>query len=104
MADEQDTDRTDGLSLALMITALRRELEDAQQWARGEDLQFGIADIEVEATVQITRNVSGGGGVQFWVVQARGDYGHGSATTHRIKLNLTLPPTVRISDEEEKVE
>ncbi|MEV7738905.1 trypco2 family protein [Streptomyces sp. NPDC088921] len=82
-----------------MLGGLRRELGEAQRRAAGEQLHFGIADVEVEATVQITRNAAGRAGIQFWVVQAGGDYTRGKATTHRIKLNLTLPPSTRIADE-----
>ncbi|MFF7169338.1 trypco2 family protein [Streptomyces pseudovenezuelae] len=99
MADRQQALVTDELGLADMLDGLRRELEDAQRRAAGEALRFGIADVEVEATVQITRNAAGRAGIQFWVVQAGGDYARGNATTHRIKLNLTLPPTTLISDE-----
>jgi hypothetical protein len=99
MADRQQTLTTDELGLADMLGGLRRELEDAQRRAAGEALRFGIADVEVEATVQITRSAAGRAGIQFWVVQAGGDYARGNATTHRIKLNLTLPPATLISDE-----
>ena len=99
MADRQQALPPDELGLADMLGGLRRELEDAQRRAAGEQLRFGVADVEVEATVQITRNATGRAGIQFWVVQAGGDYARGNATTHRIKLNLTLPPTTLISDE-----
>ncbi|MET7736538.1 trypco2 family protein [Streptomyces sp. NPDC005402] len=99
MTDRQQVPTTDELGLADMLGGLRRELEDAQRRAAGEKLRFGIADVEVEATVQITRNATGRAGIQFWVVQAGGDYAHGNATTHRIKLNLTLPGTTLVSDE-----
>ncbi|MDF3145994.1 MULTISPECIES: trypco2 family protein [unclassified Streptomyces] len=98
MADRQQADRTDGLGLADMITALRTELEDAQRRATAESLRFGITDVEVEATVQIMRNTAGRAGVQFWVVQAGGEHARGNATTHRIKLNLSLPTDTRIAD------
>jgi hypothetical protein len=104
MADRQQALTTDELGLADMLGGLRRELEDAQRRAAGEELRFGIADVEVEATVQITRNAAGRAGIQFWVVQAGGDYAHGNATTHRIKLNLTLPLTTLISDEGDDAE
>ncbi|MFF7565740.1 trypco2 family protein [Streptomyces pseudovenezuelae] len=99
MEDRQHALTTDELGLADMLGGLRRELEDAQRRAAGEALRFVIADVEVEATVQITRNATGRAGIQFWVVQAGGDYARGNATTHRIKLNLRLPRTTLISDE-----
>ncbi|MFE6821755.1 trypco2 family protein [Streptomyces sp. NPDC057690] len=99
MTGKQQALTTDELGLADMLGGLRRELEDAQRQAAGEQLRFGIADVEVEATVQITRNAAGRAGIQFWVVQAGGEYTRGNATTHRIKLNLTLPPGTLIADE-----
>jgi hypothetical protein len=99
MADRQQADQADGLGLADMIAALRSELEDAQRRAAAEKLRFGITDIEVEATVQIMRNTGGRAGVQFWVVQAGGEHTRGNATTHRIKLNLSLPDPFLIADE-----
>lgn len=104
MADREQAGRTDGLGLADMVAALRAELEDAQRRARGEALRFGIADVEVEATVQITRNAAGRAGVQFWVVQAGGELARGNATTHRIKLSLKVPDTTLIADEGEGAE
>ncbi|MBT2365695.1 hypothetical protein J7E88_10290 [Streptomyces sp. ISL-10] len=92
------------MGLADMVTGLRRELEDAQQRALGEKLQFSIDDVELEATVQITRNAAGKAGVQFWVVQAGGEIARGDATTHRIKLALKLPRITLIADEGEGAE
>lgn len=104
MGNKQQTLSTGELGLADMLGGLRRELEEAQRRAAGEELRFGVADVEVEATVQITRTAEGRAGIQFWVVQAGGDYARGNATTHRIKLNLTLPPDTRVSDKEDGVE
>ncbi|WP_251061832.1 MULTISPECIES: trypco2 family protein [unclassified Streptomyces] len=104
MADRDQAGRTDGLGLADMVAALRDELADAQRRAEGETLRFGIADVEVEATVQITRSAAGRAGVQFWVVQAGGEMARGNATTHRIKLNLKAPAGTLIADQGEDAE
>ncbi len=103
MGNKQQTLSTGELGLADMLGGLRRELEEAQRRAAGEELRFGVADVEVEATVQITRTAEGRAGIQFWVVQAGGDYARGNATTHRIKLNPTLPPDTRVSQMDEGV-
>ncbi|MEU6257866.1 trypco2 family protein [Streptomyces sp. NPDC047043] len=99
MADDQQAGQVNGLGLAEMVAALRSELEDAQHRAEREKLRFGIAGVEVEATVQITKSAAGKAGVQFWVVQAGGELARGNATTQRIKLNLTVPPSTLIADE-----
>ncbi|MEV7688832.1 trypco2 family protein [Streptomyces bungoensis] len=104
MADRHDAPANGQLGLADMVTGLRMELEEAQRRAVGQQLRFTIDDVEVEATVAITRDVNAKGGVQFWVLQAGGEYTHGDATTHRIKLGLRVPPTTLIGDEAEGVE
>jgi len=101
MADEQQAGQANGLGLAEMVAALRSELEVAQRSAAREELRFGIAGVEVEAAIQITRSAAGKAGVQFWVVQAGGELARASATTHRIKLSLTVPKDIRIADRDD---
>jgi hypothetical protein len=98
MSDKGEDHRTSDLELADLVSGLRRELEVAQQRARQEQLTFSVEDIELEATVQVTKSGGGKVGVQFWVVQAGGELARSDATTHRIKLNLKLPEDTRIAD------
>ncbi|MEU1486444.1 trypco2 family protein [Streptomyces sp. NPDC005752] len=88
-----------GLQLNEMVAALRWELQEAQRRAAGENLRFGVSGIEVEATVQVTTEGGGRGGVRFWVIEATGDFKHGRSSAQRIKLALTVPPDYRISDD-----
>ncbi|MBM7442581.1 trypco2 family protein [Streptomyces sp. HB132] len=53
----------------------------------------------MEATVQVTTEGGGRGGVRFWVIEATGDFKHGRSSTQRIKLALTVPPDYRVSDD-----
>ncbi|MCX4909192.1 trypco2 family protein [Streptomyces sp. NBC_00878] len=87
-----------GLQLSQMISALRDELEQAQLNAEGENLRFGISGVEVEATVQVSKEWEGKGGVRFWVIEAGGGRTKGNSTSQRIKLDLTVPDGMRIAD------
>jgi hypothetical protein len=87
MAGTQD----DGLQLSQMISALRDEIEQAQRNAAGESLRFLIAGLEIEATVQVSKEWDGKGGVKFWIIEAGGGRSSGNSTTQRIKLDLTVP-------------
>ncbi|MFF8431702.1 trypco2 family protein [Streptomyces sp. NPDC016566] len=99
MAEEQGN----GLQLAQMISALRDELAQAQYSAAGEQLRFSVSGIEVEATIQVTKEHEGKGGVKFWVVEAGGSLKGGNSTTQRIKLSLTVPDDFRVADRERPV-
>lgn len=94
MTDAQES----GLQLSQMIAALRDELELAQQNAEEAHLRFGISGVEVEATVQVSKEWEGKGGVKFWVIEAGGGRTSGNSTSQRIKLDLTVPSGLRIAD------
>ncbi|GAA2651917.1 MULTISPECIES: trypco2 family protein [Streptomyces] len=98
MTDMREENQTSDLGLADMVSGLRRELEVAQQRALAEELKFSVEDVEIEASVQVTKSGGGKAGVQFWVVQAGGEFARSNASTHRIKLNLRLPETTHIGD------
>ncbi|MEW2304336.1 trypco2 family protein [Streptomyces sp. NPDC006655] len=104
MTDEQQSLEDHELGLGEMITALRSELLAAQWRAQGEELRFGVAEVEVEAAVEITNNAGGKAGVQFWVVQAGGEFTHARSSTHRVTMKLTLPPGTQVSDKGDDAE
>lgn len=87
-----------GLQLSQMISALREELEQAQLGSEDANLRFGISGVELEATVQVSKDWEGRGGVRFWVIEAGGSRTHGNSTSQRIKLDLTVPEGTRITD------
>ncbi|SES49228.1 hypothetical protein SAMN04487983_10775 [Streptomyces sp. yr375] len=87
-----------GLQLSQMISALRDELEQAQLNSEEADLRFGISGVELEATVQVSKEWEGRGGVKFWVIEAGGSRTQGNSTSQRIKLDLTVPKDTRIAD------
>ncbi|MFD8479971.1 trypco2 family protein [Kitasatospora sp. NPDC059673] len=101
MTGQQENVPQEPLPLSEMVAALRQELKSAQEKAAGDKLQFGVSGVEVEATVQVSNKGTGKGGVQFWVLQAGGEYEHGNVATHRIKLSLTVPDDMRIASEDQ---
>lgn len=81
-------------SLADALGALRRELAADVSRARSADPQFEVAEVEVEFSVETTRNAEGG--VALWVVDAATDIGapaRGPAS-HQIKLRLKTSDVV----------
>ncbi|WP_405467198.1 trypco2 family protein [Streptomyces canus] len=102
MKSEHEDEQRNGLQLHQMISALRTELETAQQESAEEQLRFGVSGVELEATVQVT--VEGGvkGGVRFWVIEATGGIDRSKASTQRIKLNLDVPPGTLVKGEPAK--
>jgi NTP-dependent ternary system trypsin peptidase co-occuring protein len=74
--------------LAEAITALRRELVDAERSGRGEDIRFRIGPVELEFAVEITKEGTGEAGVRFWVLDmgAKGSVTRGDV--HRVSLTL----------------
>jgi len=76
------------IELAELIRALRSELNVARERAEREALQFELGPIEVELTVAVEKQASGGAKVRFWVVELGGDGALAETSTQRIKLSL----------------
>jgi hypothetical protein len=74
--------------LADTITALRAELTEAMDRAKGESLQFEVGAVTMEFSVEATADAEAKGGVRFWVVDfgASGTVGRGA--THKVTLEL----------------
>ena len=102
MTGERDGEQRNGLQLHQMISALRGELETAQQESSEKQLRFGVSGVELEATVQVAVEGGGKGGVRFWVIEATGGMDRSKATTQRIKLNLDVPPGTLIKGDRAK--
>jgi hypothetical protein len=85
------------VGLAEMISELRQELETATVAAKDASLRFELGSIELEATVVVSREGSGGGKVRFWVLELGGDAKASQSSTQRIKL--TLQPRLSGSSE-----
>lgn len=81
------------IGLAETIRALRGELTSAMESGAGEHLHFELGVVQLEVTLEITREGSGDAGIRFGVVSfgAKGDLK--DAATHR--LALSLQPVVK---------
>lgn len=90
------------IPLAHVIRQLRQELQSAMQAGEGESLRFEVQDLEIEMQVLVTRGgsgeVSGGGAVKFWVLDAKAGAKatakYESSQLQKIKLRLK-PKTVK---------
>ncbi len=80
------------IELADVVSDLRTELERARYAGTGEELQFELGPIELEVSVGLTKEGSGGAKVRFWVAEMGADIKAASTSTQRIKL--TLHPTL----------
>lgn len=84
------------IPLADVLRELRQELKTAMKAAEGESLRFEVQDLEVEMQLVVTRGgsgeVSAGGGVKFWVLNAEskataaGKYESSQIQTLKLKL------------------
>ncbi len=92
------------IPLTDVIRQLRRDLLSAMQAGEGESLRFEVQDLEVEMQVVVTRGgsgeVSGGGGVKLWVLDAKaGSKLAGKYEASRLqKVKLRLRPKTEDDD------
>jgi hypothetical protein len=76
------------IPLAEMVQKLRQELVLAQVQAKDEKIHFELEKVELELQVVVSSTGKGHAGVEFWVVNASGEYEKKGETTHTIKLTL----------------
>jgi len=74
--------------LAETIAALRSELATALSEGQGHQLQFRLADVDIEFQVAITRDASADGGVRFRVISFGAKGRLADEATHRIALKM----------------
>jgi hypothetical protein len=80
---------TKKVGLAEAIENLREQLMQAVVATAGKPILFRIDQINIELAVTTERATQGGGGVNFWVVEADGRHEFSAAQTHRIAVVLT---------------
>jgi hypothetical protein len=85
------------LGLADAIEAVRRELQLAQQRGAGQAVQFRVGPVELQLQVEMGTSVRGEGGIQVWVVSAKGSGERTSSTSHTVRVQLT-PETASGAD------
>ncbi len=70
------------------VQAIRDGLIAAAEQAEGQDLTFELGDIQMEFTVELRKELKGGGKVKAWVLEAGADATRTSARTHRVAFTL----------------
>ena len=83
----------DGPELSDVIAQLRASLSNAQKDGEGHNLRFNVEDVEIELQVAVTKEKSGGGGIKFWVLDAKAEGKLSDAITQKIKLHMTVVDT-----------
>jgi Trypsin-co-occurring domain 2 len=83
------------------IAALRAELLEAITDAEDQEFHFPLGPVQLEFQVGVTKNVSGDGKVQFWVLELGASGSYANETIQ--KITLTLEPPVDADGEPVKV-
>ncbi len=79
------------IGLVEAIASLRAELADAVDEAENEDIQFPVAQIDLEFQVGVTRDVHGSGKLKFWVLELGASGGYEAETIQKITIGLGAP-------------
>jgi hypothetical protein len=78
------------IGLAEAIEELRRELGRAQDAGAGQQLQFEVAEAELELLLELRREAAPEARLSFGVVSAGAAGTVASARTHRLTLRLSV--------------
>jgi hypothetical protein len=76
------------VELAELIGQLRTELAEAMKAGEDAELRFELGPVELELTVQVTKEATPTAKVKFWVIEAGADTKFASSVAQRIKLTL----------------
>ncbi|MGW3088188.1 trypco2 family protein [Streptomyces sp. NPDC001108] len=78
----------DGIELADAVESIRDQLVDAAGRATGSPLAFEVGDIQMEFTLELRKEIKGGGRVKAWVVDAGADATRATGRTHKVAFTL----------------
>ena len=81
------------IGLSDMVTALRRELEDAQKKSEQERLRFTVEDIELELQIIAENTDKASLGIKFWVLNSSLEAAEKNVTTQALRLKLKVSDT-----------
>jgi hypothetical protein len=87
---EHGMNDTSGVGLADLISEVRAELEEAQQRVGASSLRLGVQKVELEITVQASREIGGSGKLRLGVVTADGSGSVTRENSHRIRVELEI--------------
>ncbi|MER5889195.1 trypco2 family protein [Streptomyces sp. NPDC001941] len=79
---------TDDIELADAIETVRNQLVEAASRATGRPVSFEVGDIELEFTIELRKELKGGGRIKAWVVDAGADASRATGSTHRVAFTL----------------
>jgi Trypsin-co-occurring domain 2 len=79
------------IPLVETIESLRTQLSAAAAAGSDQEFQFPVESVDLEFHVGVTRNVSGTGGVRFWVVELGASGSYGAESIHTVKVSLGAP-------------
>ncbi|WBB59180.1 hypothetical protein O7599_26860 [Streptomyces sp. WMMC500] len=88
MSDESHENTEHAVELDKAVQAIRNGLIAAAERAEEQDLAFELGDIQMEFTVELRKELKGGGKVRAWVLEAGADATQISATTQRVAFTL----------------
>src|SRR6478609_4353566 len=95
--DGAGTSDMDGIELADAVESIRNQLIDAAGRATGRPVAFEVGDIQMEFTLELRKEIKGGGKVKAWVVEAGADASRATGRTH--KVAFTLKPRDAVTGE-----
>ncbi|MFB6819272.1 trypco2 family protein [Streptomyces sp. NPDC056347] len=87
-SDDAGTSDMDGIELADAVESIRNQLIDAASRATGRPLAFEVGDIQMEFTLELRKEIKGGGRVRAWVVDAGADASRATGRTHKVAFTL----------------
>ncbi|MET9921290.1 trypco2 family protein [Streptomyces sp. NPDC059605] len=87
-SDAAGTNDLDGIELADAVESIRNQLVDAAGRATDRPLAFEVGDIQMEFTLELRKEIKGGGKVKAWVVEAGADASRATGRTHRVAFTL----------------
>ncbi|MGC5365161.1 trypco2 family protein [Streptomyces sp. DT24] len=86
--DDDGVHAADGIELADAVESVRNQLIEAAARATGHPVAFEVGDIQMEFTLELRREVKGGGKVKAWVVEAGADVARATGRTHKVAFTL----------------
>lgn len=79
------------IGLAETIEALRAELAEALEKAKGQVIQFPVGEVHLEFQVGVTKDAKAKAGARFWVLELGAEAGYATESIQRVTLTLGPP-------------
>ena len=76
------------IALVEAIASLREQLAAAAEEGKNQYIQFPVGQIDLEFQVGVTRDVSGGGKLRFWVLELGASTVYAAQTVQKVTVSL----------------